>query len=131
MEYNELGRVKSERLVLLGRVYADNLDEPEKAVEAFNRALAFDEDNEDAALPLAQHHFDNENHAEAYPLLYLLGKRAARREQAEQHKLALMLGQSALAVGNTEEAIKAYNKAYSIDAAHLPSLTGVAALLLA
>lgn len=127
VEYNELGRVKSERLVLLGRVYADNLDEPEKAVEAFNRALAFDEDNEDAALPLAQHHFDNENHAEAYPLLYMLSKRAARREQPEQHKLALMLGQSALAVGNTEEAIKSYNKAYAIDSAHLPSLTGVAA----
>ena len=57
----------------------------------------------------------------------MLSKRAARREQEEQHRLALMLGQSALVVGNTEEAIKAYNKAYSIDSAHLPSLTGVAA----
>jgi tetratricopeptide (TPR) repeat protein len=66
-------------------------------VESFGRALAFDSENEDAALPLAQHYFDLDNHAEAYPLLYMLSKRAARREQEEQHRLALMLGQSALA----------------------------------
>ncbi|MCB9662249.1 MAG: tetratricopeptide repeat protein [Sandaracinaceae bacterium] len=127
VEYTEAPRVKSELLVELGRVYADNLDEPDKAVQSFAQALAFDEDNEDAALPLAQHHFDLGGHAEAYPLLYMLGKRASKREQDEQHRLALMLGESALAVGNTEEAIKAYNKAYQIDSAHLPSLTGVAA----
>ncbi|MBC7171475.1 MAG: tetratricopeptide repeat protein [Polyangiaceae bacterium] len=125
-EYTESGRLKAERLVELGRVYQDHLDESEKAIEAFEQAYKLDEDNEDAALPLVDHYAKIDRWGDALPLLQMLVLRSGKRDQNEQHRLAFMLGESAAAVKEKDEAIKAFTKAYQLDSHHLPSLMGLA-----
>ncbi len=125
-EYTESGRLKAERLVELGKVYQQHLDEEEKAIEAFEQAYKLDEDNEDAALPLVDHYAKEERWGDAFPLLQMLVKRSGKRDQSEQHRLAFMLGEASSAVKEKEEAIKAFTKAYQLDSHHLPSLTGLA-----
>ena len=126
IEFTETPRLKADLLVQLGDVYKDKLEERDNAVQAFQRALDQDEDNEGAALPLAQYHFDNGEFEDAFPLLDVLVKKSQRMEEDEQQRLALMLGETAIECGKPEDAIKAYTKAYQIDSSHLPALQGVA-----
>lgn len=126
-EYQENPRLKAKLLVQLGEIYAERLDEAGAALDAFETAYREDADNEEAALPLAEHYYETERWEDAYPLLDMLVKRSARREPDEQHRLAFMLGQVAGHVGKDEEAVKALSKAYQLDSHHLPSLLELAA----
>lgn len=124
--YQQSPRLVAELLVELGRLYEERLDEHDKAIERFEQALKQDPDNEDAALPLVEEYVSKGRHEDAFPLLEMLVKRSGKREPDEQHRLAFMLGETAMQLGKTEEAIKAFEKAYQVDSTHLPTLLGVA-----
>ena len=125
--HTESPRVIAERLVELGQVLAERLDEPEEAIEAYEGAHREDPDNEAAALPLVDEYYRTERWGEAFPLLEMLVKRSGKREADEQHRLAFLLGEVAGHLGQDDEAIKALGRAYQLDSTHLPSLFGLAA----
>ncbi len=120
--YQQQPRLVARHLVELGRLYDDKLDEHAKAIEVFEHALKQDGDNEDAALPLAQEYSRKKRYAEAIPLLDMLVKRSAKRDPAEQHQLAQLLGEAASATGDTDAAVKALSKAHQLDQQNLPTL---------
>ena len=124
--YQESPRVVAALLVQLGRLYDEHLEEPERAIDVFENALKQDADNEDAAMPLVDHYTKHDRHEEAFPLLEMLVKRMGKREPDEQHRLAFMFGETSMKLGKTEDAIKAFDKAYQVDSTHLPTLLGVA-----
>ncbi|MFO0712453.1 MAG: tetratricopeptide repeat protein [Sandaracinus sp.] len=121
-QHQQQPRLIARLLVELGRLYEDKLDEHERAVECFQAAFRQDQDNEDAALPLAEEAMRTEDFDNALPLLDMLVKRSAKREPAEQQRLAFMLGEAAQKTNNTDAAIKALSKAYQLDQQHLPTL---------
>ncbi len=124
--YQQSPRRVAELLVELGRIYDERLEERDKAIDRWEQALKQDPDNEDAALPLVEEYLGKERYEEAFPLLEMLVKRSGKREPEEQHRLAFMLGETAMHLGRTEEAIRAFEKAYQLDSTHLPTLLGVA-----
>ncbi|MBO6939656.1 MAG: tetratricopeptide repeat protein [Deltaproteobacteria bacterium] len=124
--YQENPRLVAELLVELGRIYDERLDEHDRAVETYEAALKQDPDNEDAAMPLVEEYRKAGRHQDAFPLLQMLVKRSGKRESDEQHRLAFELGETAMELGEIEDAIKAYEKAKDIDGTHLPTLLGIA-----
>lgn len=124
--YQQNPRLVAELLVELGRIYDERLEEHEKAIQVYEAALKQDPDSEDAAMPLVHEYTEASRHEEAFPLLEMLVKRSGKREPDEQHRLAFMLGESAMALEKTDDAIKAFEKAYAVDSTHLPTLLGVA-----
>ena len=125
-QYQQNPRQTSALLVELGRLYDERLDEHDRAIQCYEAAAKQDEDNEEAALPLAEEYVKAGRHEEAYPLLDVLVKRAGKREEHEQHRLSLMLGETALKLEKSEAAIKALTKAYQLDQQHLPTLLKLA-----
>ncbi|MCS6797689.1 MAG: tetratricopeptide repeat protein [Myxococcota bacterium] len=119
-------RLAARLLVELGRIYEERLDEHGRALAAWRAALEKDPDNEEAALPLAREYYAHGQWEQAFPLLQMLHRRAARRDAAEQHELAWHLGEAATRVGQDEEAVKAFTRAHQLDSNHLPSLLGLA-----
>jgi tetratricopeptide (TPR) repeat protein len=124
--YTETPRNKATRLVELGKLLDENLDEHERAIQCYEQALQSDSDNEDAAMPLVREYTEHDRHAEAFPLLKMLVRRSAQRDASEQHRLAVMLGEVSARIGDTEEAIKAYGKAHQLDPQDLGALFGLA-----
>jgi golgin subfamily B member 1 len=127
VEYQQRPREKAALLVELGRILDERLDDHKQAITSYEQAFEQDEENEDAALPLVDEYFEEERWGDAFPLLQLLVRTSEERAPAEQHRLALMLGQASGKVGENEEAIKALTKAYQLDSHHLPTLLELAA----
>jgi tetratricopeptide (TPR) repeat protein len=121
-QYQQQPRLIARLLVELGRLYEDKLDEHDRAVECFQAAFRQDQDNEEAALPLAEEAMRTGEHETALPLLDMLVKRSGKRDAAEQQRLAFMLGEAAQKTNNNEAAVKALTKAYQLDQQHLPTL---------
>lgn len=126
VEHTESARVKALRLVELGHVYDDRLDEREDAVAVWEEALQHDAESEEAALPLVDEYVDRELWGDAYPLLDLLMKTSEKREKEEQHRLAELFGQASMHVGEVEDAIRGFARANQLDPQHIPSLIGLA-----
>jgi tetratricopeptide (TPR) repeat protein len=126
-QYTQNARQNAKLHVELGRLYAERLDEPSRAVKAFETAHQLDPDNEDAAMPLAEEYVRQERYADALPLVDMLVKRANKRPQEEQHKLWFQYGTAAAATGDDEKALKGFANAHQLDPHHLPSLQGLAA----
>ncbi|MBW2547752.1 MAG: tetratricopeptide repeat protein, partial [Deltaproteobacteria bacterium] len=126
IEHTENHRIRGSRLVELGRVRAERLDDEAGAVQAFEAAFAADPDNEDALLPLVDSYVANGRHEDAFPLLETLVQRSDKREPHEQHRLASMLGETATKLGHADEAVGAYERAYEIDNDDSPTLKGLA-----
>jgi tetratricopeptide (TPR) repeat protein len=124
-QYQQQPRLIARLLVELGKLYDERLDEHERAIEVFEAALRQDADNEDAALPLADEYAREKRWAEAAPLFDSLVKRSAKRDPAEQQRLAFMLGQSATEIGDNDAAIRALSKASQLDPQHLPTLVAL------
>lgn len=118
-------RVASQRLVELGRIYADKLDEAEHAFAAFEQAIQRDPENEEAAEPLAYALRDQGRYEEALPLVELLVHRAGKRSQDEQHAIYQLHGEVTYALGQFERAAEAYAKAHQLDASNIQSLIGL------
>ncbi|MGF1469684.1 MAG: tetratricopeptide repeat protein [Sandaracinaceae bacterium] len=122
IEHQSVPRPKAVLLVELGRLYEERLEERDRAIASYEAAYAADPDNEDAALPLAEEYVAQDRHADAYPVLDTLVKRSAKREPADQHRLAVMLGDTSMRLGHNEAAIKALSRAHELDPQHLPTL---------
>ncbi|MFO0693530.1 MAG: hypothetical protein U0230_08245 [Polyangiales bacterium] len=124
--FSENPRVKAQRLVELGRLYDNQLEEHDRAVQCYEQALESDADSEEAALPLVDVYTRTGRHPAAFPLLKMLVKGSAKRDGSEQHRLSFMLGTTAMEVGDTDEAIKAFAKAHQLESGDLPTLIGLA-----
>ena len=127
VEHTEQDRIRAARLVELGRIRAERLDDEPGAVQAFEAAFAADADNEDAMLPLVDAYVARERHEDAFPLLQTLVLRCDKCDDDEKHRLASMLGETATALGNADEAVRAYERAYQLqndDPATLKGLAG-------
>ena len=60
-------RRSSELRVELGSIYAEHLDERERAIECFEEAIKLDEDNAGAARPLVADYVERQRYAQAEP----------------------------------------------------------------
>ncbi len=119
-------RVKATRLVELGRIRMERLDDESGAVSAFEAAHAVDSDNEDALLPLVDSYVGHGRHEDAFPLLEALVRRSDKRETDEQHRLASLLGETATELGRADVAVTAYERAHQIDGDDPATLKGLA-----
>jgi tetratricopeptide (TPR) repeat protein len=126
-EVEENPRRNAEFRVELGRIYQDKLEEHERAIECWQEAYKLDPDNQDAALPLVDEYVKAERWKEAEPLLQMLVRTSGNRPQEEQHRLWFTYGQCAEQLNDDEAAIKAYGKAFELDAQDLKALVGLAA----
>ncbi len=126
VEHTEKDRKRSALLVELGRVRAERLDDEGGAVEAFEAASEADPDNEDAMLPLVDSYLAREQLDDAFPLLQVLVQRSDKREIDDQHRLALMLGETATKLGEANEAVDAYERAFGLDNDDSVALKGLA-----
>lgn len=119
-------RLAAKLLSQLGQVYGDRLEEPLRAVSAFERALSRNPDDEEAALPLGRHYVGVGRFAEAAPILETLVKRSGKRELRDQYELALLWGKAAAGADRFEEAARAYAKAHQLEPGSLDALVGLA-----
>jgi tetratricopeptide (TPR) repeat protein len=126
VENTEKERKRATLLVELGRVRAERLDDEAGAVQAFEAASQADPDNEDALMPLVDAYLAHERFEDAFPLLQILVQRSDKREQDEQHRLALMLGETATKLGQARDAVAAYERAYELDNDDSDALKGLA-----
>ncbi len=126
VEETESQRVKAARLVDLGRIRAERLDDEAGAIEAFESAHAFDPDNEDALLPLVDFYVARGRDEDAFPLLEVLVRRSDRREPEEQHRLASLLGETATNLGRAHDAVAAYERAHGLDPDGTATIKGLA-----
>lgn len=124
----EQPRHRAKLLTELGNLYNDpsRLDDLDQAVRLYEEALRADPDEEEAALPLLRQYTMHERWAEAEPLAELLGRRAGRRDPAEQLEIQLMAGRVAAALGRTDKAIKAFTAAQSLDRANVEAISSLA-----
>jgi tetratricopeptide (TPR) repeat protein len=127
-QHTQNARQVAKLLVELGQIYGDRLDEHERSIECFEAAQKQDADNEEAAMPLVDEYVKSGEWAKAAPLLDMLVKRANKRPTAEAHGLWFAFGRTATELGDDERALKAFTNANALDAQHLPSLQGLAAV---
>ena len=121
-------RARSRLLFELGRIEAEQLDRQGAAIGHWERAVEADPENEDAALPLADHYVGGTQFAQAAPLLEMLVRKAGKRDNHEQHRLQYLLGTTSMALDDDAKALKALQAAYNLDSTHLPTLRAVADL---
>ncbi|MDH4282090.1 MAG: tetratricopeptide repeat protein, partial [Myxococcales bacterium] len=126
IDHTESDRVRAVRLVELGRIRAEKLDDEEGAIQAFEAASQADPDNEDALLPLVDAYVAHDRHEEAFPLLQVLVQRSDKRDRDERHRLATMLGETATKLGQADEAVGAYERAHALDNDDSATLKGLA-----
>lgn len=122
----EAARQRAKLLVELGNLRAEQLEEPELAIQAYELAIQCDQDNEDAALPLVRAYLEQGRFQEADPLAELLVRKSKNRERAEQHEMHKLLGRVAAALGNQEKALKAFQAAHQLDLTSQESIRGIA-----
>ena len=126
VEQTENERIKAERLVELGRIRAERMDDEPGAVEAFETAHAHDPDNEDALLPLVDSYVAQGGNEDAFPLLEVLVQRSDKRDADEQHRLASLLGETATALGRADDAVAAYERAFALYSDDTTTIKGLA-----
>ena len=119
-------RQRAKLWVDLGRLYDEQLSDRAGAVRAWGEALASDEENEDAAEPLAMDHIANHQWPLAEPLLDMLVRKSGKRDRAAQHSLHNSLGLVAYNLGNDDKALKSYQQAQSLDLTSQESIRGIA-----
>ena len=113
--------------VELGILYEEKLEEHGQAIQCFESAVRLDPDNIEAALPLVREYAQHGRWKDAEPLLQLLVRASATRDPGEQHNLWLLYGQCAEQLGDDDIAIRAFGKAFELDAQDLVALRGLAA----
>ena len=120
---------KAKLLYEAGAAYLQQLEEEGKAVELFARTLEVDPDHVQAGEPLSHIYFRDGRYEELEPVLDMLVRKADRRDNRTLQDLYFKLAKTSDMLGKNEKALKYYRAAYDIDSTHLPTLTGMAALL--
>jgi tetratricopeptide (TPR) repeat protein len=122
----ESSRERARLLVELGRLRDEMLDQHDAAIEAYQLALQADDDNEDAALPLAREYAKIEHWLEAEPLCEMLVRKCAKREREEQLELQLLYARVTKALGKFEVSLKSYQAGHKLDLTNQEAVRGLA-----
>jgi tetratricopeptide (TPR) repeat protein/serine/threonine protein kinase len=117
---------KSELLYAQGRILADYLGRADDAIPYFRKAVEVYPDNDEAAMPLADHEIGKENWQEALGLLEMIVRKGAGKPAAEIVPWYLKLGYVALVLEEHEKTLAAYKGAYDIDQTSLEAVKGLA-----
>ncbi len=125
-EYTTAPRQKARLLVELGNLRDQTLGEHEGAVSAWEAAYEADPENEDGALPLANHYVEQQMWDKAEPLLDMLVRKSGKRDRVEQHDLQKKLGQVCAALNKDDKALKAYTAAHQLDLTDQETIKGLA-----
>jgi tetratricopeptide (TPR) repeat protein len=113
------------------RIHLDRLASRREGARILAAVLALDPEHVDAAEPLAEIYFDDEQWADLEPILDMLVRKSeqAGRDPRGQSLLYYQTAKCAEELGSFEKALRYYKAAYDIDATHLPTLLGRADLL--
>lgn len=109
----------------LAHVWRDKLDNEDKALECYEKAVGLNSDNLEAARVVAEARLKKHRHEEAHELLERL-TRIGAEENLEPEDLAgihLKLAQTAEALGRTQQAGEAFEKALDLAPANHQILT--------
>ncbi len=120
---------KTRLLFESGKLYQTELGDEQKAKDLFARTLEFDPEHVEAAAPLAEIYYHEEDWAPLIPVLEMLARKTDRRANKELHVLYYRLAKAADKLGEQEKALKCYRQAYELDPTHLPTLVDRADLL--
>ena len=122
----ESSRERAKLLVDLGRIRDEMLEQHELAIEAYQLALQADDDNEDAALPLAREYERVGRFQEAEPLADMLVRKSGKREREEQLDLHLLFARITASLRKFDVSLKAYQAAHKFDLTNQESVRGLA-----
>lgn len=122
----EQPRQRARLLAELGRVNGTYLDEPHRAIAAYEEALRNDGELEEAAWPLCMYLVSEGRFADAEPLSELLVRRASRRDPSEQLEIQLTAGRISAALQKHDRAIRAFTAAHTLDRANVEVITALA-----
>lgn len=125
-ERTESPRQRARLLVELGRIREDMLLDHAGAIQAFETAIQFDGECEDAALALVREYISLERYADAAPLAEMLVRRSRNLEREQQHMLNKLLGQVMSKLGEHERAVKAFTAAAGLDPTDQETTRGIA-----
>jgi tetratricopeptide (TPR) repeat protein len=120
---------KTRLLFEAGKLYQTELGDEQRAKDLFARTLEFDPEHVEAAAPLAEIYYHEEEWAPLIPVLEMLARKTDRRANKELHVLYYRLAKAADKLGEQEKALKCYRQAYELDPTHLPTLVDRADLL--
>jgi tetratricopeptide (TPR) repeat protein len=120
---------KTRLLFEAGRLYQLELGDEQRAKELYARTLEYDPEHVEAAAPLAQLYYDNEEWTPLIPVLEMLARKTDRRANKELHVLYYRLAKATDRLGDQDKALKCYRQAYELDPTHLPTLVDRADLL--
>jgi golgin subfamily B member 1 len=123
----QAARRAAELRVELGGVYAEKLDEPERAIECFEDAIKLHPESAGAARPLVAEYTAKGRHAEVEPLLRMLVRSPEVKDDEERHRFWFLYGQTAEQLGDDDAAVKAYAEAFALQSRDLHALSGLAA----
>lgn len=122
-------RARARHLVELGRVRDEALNDRAAASKAYEEAISYDPECEEAAEPLLREYVAGERWAQAAPLAEMLVRRGKGRPVPEQHAFARTLGKVEQAQANYKEALKGYQLAHQLDVTDVDTLRGLASVL--
>ncbi|MCG8418317.1 MAG: tetratricopeptide repeat protein [Proteobacteria bacterium] len=113
------------------RIYLDELGDRDQAKEFLAAVVALDPEHVEAAEPLSQLYFDDQQWYPLSPILDMLVRKAQQEGQdpGTLNQLYYRTARCADELDDHEKALQFYNAAYDIDAAYLPTLLGRADLL--
>ena len=120
---------KTRLLFEAGKLYQLDLGDEQRAKELFARTLEYDPEHVEAAAPLAQLYYENEEWTPLIPVLEMLARKTDRRANKELHVLYYRLAKAADRLDDQDKALKCYRQAYELDPTHLPTLVDRADLL--
>ena len=120
---------KTRLLFEAGKLYQVELGDEQKAKELFARTLEYDPEHVEAAAPLAEIYYHQEEWTPLIPVLEMLARKTDRRANKELHVLYYRLAKAADRLNDQDKALKCYRQAYELDPTHLPTLVDRADLL--
>lgn len=116
---------KDPKIALLKRIadlYSSKLSDPSSAARYFEQAAALDPENREVLLPLCDLYIAAGRQADAVPVLERIiasyGTKRAKEVAVYQHRL----GQALEGLGQTAQAMAAYDAAFKIDLTNVPIL---------
>lgn len=112
-------------------LHEEFLEQPEKALELYARALALDPDHVEAGLRAVEHWVSQGKWAEAEPVLEMLARKVDPEDRTEKARREALLGRAAEALGHADKAARHYRLAVEADPESLEAALGLAGLLYA
>jgi tetratricopeptide (TPR) repeat protein len=129
-QYTDDEWARTDLYTTAGRFLQEHESDLETAADEFEKALAVTYDHLEAAQPLAEICFRNENWERAENLLEIICERLdPAEEQEELVRQHYRLGYVCEKLAKDQKALKNYQRAYELDATYLPGLEGLGAAL--